>query len=303
MTTRRRFLTISAAAALALAGPARATPRLQLWRGTAMGSAASLRLAHPDAPAIAARVMAEVSRLEDILSLYRPQSALVRLNAQGRLDDPPFELLECLSLAAAVHAATDGLFDPTIQRLWQLHAEAATAARAPDPDELARTLALTGWHRVALDGTRITMTDGTALTLNGIAQGYVADRIARLLADEGLTDILIDMGELRAMGQHPQGGAWPVHLPDGTTLPLRARALATSAPLGTVLDAAGRMGHILDPRTGSPAATPWHSITVSADSAALADALSTAACLMPDRAVIDAALARLPGTRLESATT
>lgn len=302
MTTRRRFLTISAAAALAFTGPARATPPLHIWRGTAMGAAATLRLSHPDAPAIAARMMAEVSRLEDILSLYRPHSALSRLNAEGRLDDPPFELLECLTLAGTAHDATEGLFDPTVQGLWQLHAEAAAAGRAVPHGDLTQALSRTGWQRVSVAGDRITLAPGTALTLNGIAQGYVADRVARLLTDEGLTDILIDMGEIRALGARPQGGAWPVHLPDGTTLPLISRALATSAPLGTVLDAAGRIGHILDPRTGRPGTVPWRSVTVSADSAALADALSTAACLMPDRATIDASLARIPGTRLESAT-
>ncbi len=51
-----------------------------------------------------------------------------------------------------------------------------------------------------------------ALTLNGIGQGYVADRVAALLEAEGLTDILIDTGEFRALGGSPEGGEWPVRL-------------------------------------------------------------------------------------------
>lgn len=301
MTSRRRFLTISAGAALAFACPARATQTLHIWKGTAMGSAATIRLAHPQAEAIATRAQAEIDRLEDIFSLYRPHSSLARLNTQGALDAPPFDLLECLTLAASVHQATQGRFDPTIQRLWQMQAEAAAANRSPTAQDYAQALALTGWHRVTLDDTRITMKKGTALTLNGIAQGYVADRVARLLQSEGLTNILIDTGELRALGPRPDGTPWPVRLQNGATLPLATRALATSSPRGTVLDDAGTIGHILDPQTGHPAAPRWQAVTISAPSAALADALSTAACLMPDEATIKATLTRFPDTNLEAA--
>ena len=115
MTTRRRFLAISAAATI-FPGLSSAAP-VHTWQGVALGARATLRLAHPDAKEISARVAAEISRLEDIFSLYRPDSSLMRLNRTGRLDAPPFELLECLSLAGAVHRASEGRFDPTVQPL------------------------------------------------------------------------------------------------------------------------------------------------------------------------------------------
>ncbi|MBU9697672.1 FAD:protein FMN transferase [Rhodobacteraceae bacterium HSP-20] len=291
MTTRRRFLLITAA--LALSGPAHAA-RPFVWTGTAMGSAATIRLTHPEAASLTARAAGEIDRLEDIFSLYRANSTLSRLNATGHIDAPPFELLECLSIAAGIHDATEGLFDPTVQRLWQMQAEAATAGRPPTAAERRAALAITGWHRVARDADRVTLPRGMALTLNGIAQGYVADRIARLLQGEGLTDVLIDTGEMQALGPR----RWPVHLPDGTLHPLAAQALATSAPRGTVLDPRGQVGHILDPRTGDSAPPVWRSVSVAAPSAAIADALSTAACLMPDEATIRAALARVPDSTL-----
>jgi thiamine biosynthesis lipoprotein len=137
-----------------------------------------------------------------------------------------------------------------------------------------------------------------ALTLNGIAQGFIADRVAGLLAAEGLTDILVDTGELRALGSTPTGGDWPVDLADGAgSLGLRDQALASSAPLGTVFDAAGTAGHILDPRSGATARPRFRLVSVTAPSAALADGLSTALCLM-DRPQIDATLARFPAARL-----
>lgn len=296
MLNRRRFIAISAA----LMAPLPAAAALHTETGQALGAKVTLRLAHPDAPAIAARAMAEIARLEDIFSLYREGSALMRLNAAGTLDTPPFELLECLSLAGAVHAASDGRFDPTVQPLWALHAAAAIAGQEVTPEALAAARAQVGWGRVTLDPARITLAPGMALTLNGIAQGYIADRVAALLEAEGLGNLLIDTGEFRALGSHPQGGAWPVRLAQGGTVALRGRALATSAPLGTTFDQAGRMGHILDPRSGRPVAGVWQAVSVSAPTAALADALSTAICLTGDEVEARSLCAAFRDARLES---
>lgn len=298
MTTRRRFIAISAAMA-ALPALARAHTPAPVWTGQALGARASIRLDHPEAEAIARRVATEIDRLEGILSLYRADSALARLNRDGHLDAPPFELLDCLGLAGGVHAASGGRFDPTVQRLWSVWAEAAVAGGVPDAATLAEARAATGWDGVRLSPAAIALRPGMALTLNGIGQGYVADRIAALLTAEGLTDIFIDTGEFRALGGQP-GGGWPVALDSGPRITLADRALATSAPLGTTFDQAGRLGHILDPRTGGPVAGPWRSVSISAPDAALADALSTAACLCEGEAEVDALLARYPQARLEA---
>lgn len=304
MLNRRRFLTISGVAAgvatMGLAPAARASGPARVWTGTALGARASIRLDHPDAEAIAARAAAEIDRLEDIFSLYRADSALSCLNAAGTLAAPPFELLECLSLAGSVHTASGGQFDPTVQRLWAAHATAAAEGRAITDGELEAALAVTGWSRVRLDAARIDLAPGTALTLNGIGQGYVADRVAALLEHEGLTDILVDTGEMRALGGDPRGGDWPARLAAGGTVPLRNRALATSAPLGTTFDEAGHLGHILSPATGRPATPVWREVSVSASSAALADALSTAACLTKVKEEAESLCESFDNVRLES---
>ncbi|QRZ15872.1 FAD:protein FMN transferase [Paracoccus methylovorus] len=297
--SRRRFLSITAAVAL-LPGGLRAQPGRH-WVGQALGARASIRIDHPEAEAITSRCLAEIDRLENILSLYRLDSALVRLNREGAVDAPPFELLDCLSLAGAVHRTSDGLFDPTVQPLWSLWAEAAVAGHRPTPTQRRAALERGGWDRVRLDSGRIALEPGMALTLNGIGQGYVADRVAALLEEEGLSNILIDTGELRAVGSRPDGADWPVRLADGGAVGLNARALATSAALGTSFDEAGRDGHILDPRSGAPARSVWRSVSISAPSAALADALSTAACLTGDRREIQILLDRFAGAKLEAA--
>jgi thiamine biosynthesis lipoprotein len=295
--SRRRFLTISAAA-LTCARTAQATT-LHRWQGTALGARATITLSHPDAERITQTARAEIERLEQIFSLYRTSSALSQLNATGHLDAPPFELLDCLSLAATAHRATLGLFDPTVQPLWDLYARSHSAGHAPSDTEITAARARGHWADLRYDASAITLRPGMALTLNGIAQGYIADRVAHLLQAEGLSDILIDTGELRALGGTPQGGDWPVTLdaPDRPHISLRDRALASSAPLGTVFDAEATAGHILDPRTGKPATPRWHLISVTADSAALADALSTAMCLM-SKEEIDAAASALKGAEV-----
>lgn len=300
LLTRRRLLTISAAMAC-LPAIARAKPATHLWTGRALGARASIRLDHPEGREIADRVLAEIDRLEDILSLYRADSALVRLNRDGHLDAPPFELLECLSIAEAVHRASDGRFDPSVQPLWAGWAEAVAEGQRPGARELEAVLADTGWQGVSMDAARIEMRPGMALTLNGIGQGYVADRVAAMLRNEGLTEILVDTGEFHAIGGDPEGGAWRAVLAAGGSVDLQDRALATSSPLGTTFDQEGQIGHILDPETGQPAGPVWQEISISAPNAALADALSTAACLMPDHEGIEAMLAHFPDSRLEGA--
>lgn len=271
--TRRRFLTISAAA-LALPGAALAGDSAR-WLGFAIGARASMTLAGI-APLYArpvfARIEAEIARLERIFSLYHTDSALVRLNRAGRLSAPPPDLVEVLTLAGRLHQASNGAFDPSVQPLWY--------ALATGGDTRAARAAI-GWDGVRIDRNDIGLArPGMALTLNGIAQGYITDRIAALLRAEGLRDVLVDMGEVAALGHKPDGRAWQAGIasPDGVIirrLALSDRALATSAPMGTQL--ATGVGHILDPRGSDPQNAL---VSVSAPNAALADGLSTALCLM-----------------------
>ncbi len=301
--TRRRFLAVSAAAGLAW--PARAgTYR---WRGVALGAPASMTFEGLDraaAAGLAGQVEAEISRLEGLFSLYRARSELRRLNRFGRLDRPSHEMLELLDLVRLVNESTGGAFDPTVQPFWRLHARAAADNRAPTPVEMRAALLASGWRYVQVEAGLVRFgRPGMALTLNGVAQGYIADRIAGLLRARGLVDVLIDTGEIQALGRRADRKPWRagIVLPDGMPVARRAlsdRALATSAPHATLLDAARGAGHILDPRTGEPAAR-WRLASVSAPRAALADALSTAFCLM-DRRAMDAALARHPDAALEA---
>ncbi len=302
--SRRRFLVISAAAsALPVAARAQAVHH---WRGVALGADATITLAHPDAARLVELARREITRLETVFSLHTPGSALNRLNATGRLAAPPPELLECLSHCAHLHRATGGLFDPTIQPLWVLYARHFAGTRMAElPVSTAReaTLASVGFDRVRLNAAEIRLDPGFALSLNGIAQGYIADRVGALLRAQGLRDVLVNTGEFQALGLGPDGQPWQVGLKAGDRVlrrraALRDMALASSAAQGISFDGQGRAGHILNPKTGLPAPAYWQLVSVKAPQAWLADGLSTAFCLM-DRQAITRTLGLFPQAGIE----
>ncbi len=301
---RRRFIAIAAAAAglplsLSRGSVAHATP-LRIWTGSALGADAMLQIQHPD-PATADRLiamsLAEVARLERVFSLYRPDSALVQLNRHGSLENPPTDLVRLLSASAQFNALTGGAFDATVQPLWAVYAARRLTPAGPSPADLAAALASVGHDGVEIAPRRIRfIRPGMAVTLNGIAQGYITDRVVERLKDAGMAHALVDMGETRAIGGHPDGSAWQVGLADPGNpvrpfdrIPLLDQAVATSGGYGTPLDPAGRFNHIFDPASGR---TSWRfrSVSVIAADATTADALSTAFSVMPlerSQSVID----------------
>ena len=264
---RRRFLAIAAAAALA-PGAVRADTLRR--RFVALGAEAKIVLHGPAdllPPALAA-AEAQIARAEALFSLWRPDSALARLNAAGVLDAPHPDFLDLISLCDRLHTATAGRFDPTVQPLWRALAE----GRDPAPARAAL-----GWHRVARTGNTVRLAPGQALTFNGIARGSAPDGVPGALARHGLPRALVNIGEYRALG-----GPFRLGIEDPAAgflgqLTLEGGAAATSAPGALTLPDGS--AHILDPLHGRPPV--WSSITVTARSAALADGLSTALCHAP----------------------
>lgn len=306
--TRRRALTILAAAAgvpLVLHAT-KARAGLVKWEGTALGAPASLSLYHTDEGAARAAIdaaVAELRRLEGIFSLYRADSAMAELNRAGRLDAAPAELVELMGRAVETAALTGGAFDPTVQPLWRLYFDHFTAAD-PDPagpaaEAVTAARALVDWRAVRVEAASVAFArPGMGVTLNGIAQGYITDRVSGVLRAHGLERMLVDMGEPRALAAKPDGSAWRIGIADPTaparsvtTLDVVDKAVATSGGYGTTFDGAGRFTHLIDPASGDTAPA-LAGVTVVADTATRADALSTALSVAPAarrRAIVTAA--------------
>ena len=294
LSRRRAIQIVASAAGLALVTGLRGAPAaprstVHTWRGIALGAQASITLCHHDA-AQARRLLrlcvSEIRRLEAAFSLYRRGSAITQLNRDGYLDHPPPDLVRLLATARMFGDATQGAFDPTVQPLWTLYATHFTPSAArpegPDGSAIDKAMALVDYRNVSLTTTRVAFERrGMGITLNGIAQGYITDRVAELLRNEGLDDVLVDLGEIRGLGRHADGRPWTVGLKDPLepgrivdTLTLENRALASSAGAATRFDVRGRHHHLFDPHSGA-SANRYLGITVIAPTATTADALST----------------------------
>lgn len=266
MISRRRFLTILGASVLA--SPARAA-----WQGRALGAEARLELSGAGAEEALREVQAILARTEALFSLHDPASTLARLNRSRHLTEMPPEMASLFDLVDQVYRATQGAFDPTVQPIWLALAE----GRAP--------AAPIGWTQVKHDGKSIQLGPNQALTLNGVAQGWATDQVAQCLHQRGFGNLLVEVGEIAALG-----GPFSVDIEDPAhgrlaTRRLTDRAIATSSPRATLVRGAP---HIIGPK-GQPAL--WSTVSVEAPTAALADALSTAFCLMPTAAITAACAA------------
>lgn len=273
--SRRRFVAISAAfAGTVLAASAGAQPQRFTWRGVALGAEAQLQLVHTSeaqARAILNACVREIDRLEKVFSLYRPNSTISRLNANGKVLGPELELVDLLGTALQVSRQTAGAFDVTVQPLWDLY-----TSGHPSAAEVEAALVNVGYQNIRLSSHQVTFArQGMALTLNGIAQGYITDRIAMLLKRAGCVNVLVHLGETYGAGRNLAGMPWRTQIAGtGTKVELANCAVATSGQ-SDVTD----FKHLFDPRTGRPS-DGYQSVSVRAPTAAIADALSTAFCVM-----------------------
>lgn len=300
---RRAIRLVAAGSALGLAATIgvisgrSSNPEISLhrWRGTALGADASILIGLPDArraKRLISLALAEIDRLERIFSLYRPDSALVRLNEDGRLRNPPPELVSLLDRARQWSELSGGAFDVTVQPLWRLYRDHFSNPDAnpfgPPEAAVATARALVDFRAVDVSTKRIAFArPGMAATLNGIAQGDITDRVADLLRAEGLRHALVDLGEFRALSSHVSGRPWKVGVKNPnrvnsllSKVELTDRALATSATTGTRFDPNGRHHHLFDPNSGRPS-RGLVAASVIAQRARDADAFSTALLAAP----------------------
>ncbi len=287
---------------------------LLLWAGPAgaqwlraeeaiMGTRVMVEIWHED-PKIAQRgadaVFAEMRRIDALMSPYKEQSELYRINAQAAAHPVPVgeELAGLIEQALKVSELTDGAFDITFASVGYMYDY--RERRRPDEQTIQAALPAVDYHLVQLDraaGTIRFQRPGVRIDLGGIAKGYAVERGAAILRELGVAHAHVNAGgDSRMLGDR-HGRPWVVGIRDPqhkdtivAKLPLVNEAISTSGDYERYFDEEGvRYHHILVPKTGT-SAREVHSATVIGADATTTDALSTSIFVMgPQRglALID----------------
>ena len=231
---------------------------------------------------------AEVDRLCAALTRYGNQSQVCELNAENRLERPDSDVRSVIERSLAFHRDTGGAFDITVKPLVDLFQEQFAVGKQPTDAAIEATLGLIGSEHLCVDNNSILLpAKGMGITLDGVAPGFIADRVAELLAANGMANHLVNAGgEIRVGGAAAQGKAWTVAIQDPAKnkqypalLTMRQGAVSTSGNYEIYYDKEKLFHHIVNGRTGhSPHRST--SVTVMAPTAMDADILSTAVFVM-----------------------
>jgi len=262
-----------------------------------MGTVFEIEAYGKDAERTAAAVeeaFAAIRRADEVLSDYRDDSELSRLNREGAMGFVPLsaDLFDVLRKSVAYSRLTDAAFDVTVGPLVDAWRQASKEGRPPDDRERSRWLSLVGHSLLRFEESQQAVRferPGMRVDLGAIGKGWAVDRAAEILRQRGIEHALISAGtsSIYALGAPPGQAAWKVAIRDPrreddllAVVLLRDESLSTSGSYEQSREIGGKAySHILDPRTGWPVETMWSS-TVIAPEATESDALSTAAFVL-----------------------
>jgi thiamine biosynthesis lipoprotein len=215
----------------------------------------------------AAAALDEVDRIDRLMSNYKNDSELSRVNREAakapvKVDPELFDFIaECLRYSRE----SEGAFDITVGPLMKAWGFFRGEGRMPSDAELAEARSRVGYRRVILnqkEGTIFFDKAGVELDLGGIAKGYAVDRAVAVLKRCGVTSALLSAGgsTIYALGSPPGKPAWEIEVQDpverdkiATRVRLKGRALSVSGSYEKFFELNGeRYSHVMDPRTGRP---------------------------------------------------
>ena len=234
---------------------------------------------------------AELYRLDTLLSRQDSASAVSALNeSAGSPVAVDEELYNLLQTAAEYSALTDGAFAVTVAPIMDAWDFTGEHPRVPSRAELDNLLPLVGDERIAFGASNtITLEQGTAVDLGGIAKGYASDRLADLFAADGISSAMVSLGgNVYVRGSKSDGSLWRVAVEDPNdtaaylgVLSLQEKFIITSGGYQRYFERDGvTYYHIIDPKTGDVARSGLLSATVVSNSGTMGDALSTALFVM-----------------------
>jgi thiamine biosynthesis lipoprotein len=245
---------------------------------------------------------AEINRLSSILSRHDPASELYRLNNNKQIIGASTELVAVLEKAQQYSELTEGAFDVTVMPLLDIYQTSFKKKNgAPDTAALNEAGSLVGYKMIKISGHDVVLEKDGAVTLDGIAKGYIVDKAATCLRERMMNRVIVEAGgDLSLSGTREDGQPWRV----GITHPRAmggyyevfessSGCLATSGDYENSFTSDYRYHHIIDPRQGL-CPTELASASVLANDTSYADALSTA-CLVLGTQKALALVESLPG--------
>ena len=259
---------------------------------TIMGTEVSITVVAKTAEEGAAAIdaaMNEVRRLDAMMSLYKDDSELTRVNlaaGKAHVKVSP-EVIEVAERAEEISTLTGGAFDVTIGPLVVLWQMKLKEGKVPTDDEITRIRGRMGHWNIVIDKKASTVflkIPNMIMDLGGCAKGYAADKAAEVLKKRGIDNGIVAIaGDIRAMGRREDGKPWRIGIqhprePDKTltVLELADKSISTSGDYERFqVVNKKRFHHIFDPRTGRPS-EGVESVTVIGDQGALIDPLTTA---------------------------
>jgi len=232
----------------------------------------------------------EIDRLTGLMNRFDDRTAVAQLNREGYLEDIPQEVAEVVARALYHHRLSQGTFDISVKPIVDLFKEKMGEGKKvlPTEKELKQALELVDSNKIELKERAIYFKKpGMEITLDGIAKGYIVDRVSAMIAGHNIKNHLINAGgDIRTMGARADKKPWTVAIQD----PLKRRnypdiihmnngAIATSGNYEIYFDREKMFHHIVDPRTGlSPELST--SVSVIAPTTMDADALATGVFVM-----------------------
>lgn len=230
-----------------------------------------------------------LGELERHLSANAESSTLIDINKASGVSavNVPADIYPLFARAVFFAEKTDGAFNPAIGgvvKLWNIGFE---NARKPEDRDIQVALSRTDYKDVQLAGTAVFLKkEGMKLDLGAIAKGFAADELTRIVKQAGIMHAVIDIGgTISAVGVRPDGKRWNIGIRDPRirqgqpiiSAPIENRSISTSGSYERYFEQDGiRYHHIIDPATGYPVQSNMIAVSVFADSATDADALSTA---------------------------
>lgn len=231
-----------------------------------------------------------LKEIEDRMSLRNQNSEVSEINRQAgkKAVVVSADTFTVIRKALQIAALSGGAFDPTVGPLVEAWDIGGDNPRKPSQEEIDSLLPLIGYERVVLDESSSSVflkDEGMVLDLGGIAKGYAADEVARILHGYGVEHAIVNLGgNVLTLGNKTDGSAWKIGIQDPEALrgeyvmilSLVDQTLVTSGPYERFLELDGEVyHHILDTKTGYPVKSEFTSVSIITKNSLLADALST----------------------------